>query len=61
MSVNAALAKPGCGCGGSGGGNSGCGCCSGVASANLAATAFIRPRFFAVRRQHGHGPAWLRA
>ena len=47
MSVNAALAKPGCGCGGSGGGNSGCGCGGGVASANLAATAFVRPRFFA--------------
>ena len=47
MSVNATLAKPGCGCGGSGGGNSGCGCGSGVASANLAATAFVRPRFFA--------------
>ena len=47
MSVNAALARPGCGCGGSGGSGCGCGCGSGVASANLAATAFVRPRFFA--------------
>ena len=47
MSVNAALAKPGCGCGGSGGCGCGCGCGSGAASANLAATAFVRPRFFA--------------
>jgi hypothetical protein len=55
MSVGASLAKPGCGCGGSGGcsggGGAGCGCggaCgSGAAPANLAATAFVRPRFFA--------------
>jgi hypothetical protein len=39
MSVNAALAKPGCGCGGA--------CGSGPAPANLTATAFVRPRFFA--------------
>jgi hypothetical protein len=54
MSVNAAPARPGCGCGGSGGsdpGGSGCGCggaCgSGTLPANLTATAFVRPRFFA--------------
>ena len=54
MSVNAAPARPGCGCGGSGGcggGGGGCGCgggCgSGTVPANLTATAFVRPRFFA--------------
>ena len=45
MSVNAALAKPGCGCGGNGG--CGCGGSGGTATANLAATAFVRPTFFA--------------
>lgn len=54
MSVSTAVARPGCGCGGSGGcggGGTGCGCggaCgSGTVPANLAATAFVRPRFFA--------------
>jgi hypothetical protein len=54
MSLSTAPARPGCGCGGSGGctgGGVGCGCggtCgSGMATANLAATAFARPRFFA--------------
>ena len=54
MSVNAAPARPGCGCGGSGGcGGGGCGCgCGGgcgcgTVPANLTATAFVRPRFFA--------------
>ena len=53
MSANAALARPGCGCGGSGGGSGGAGCgcggaCgSGTVPANLTATAFVRPRFFA--------------
>ena len=50
MSVSTAVARPGCGCGGSGGG-AGCGCggaCgSGTVPANLAATAFVRPKFFA--------------
>jgi hypothetical protein len=43
MSVNAALARPGCGCGS--GGSGGCGC-GGTGTADLAATAFVRPRFF---------------
>jgi hypothetical protein len=54
MSVSTAVARPGCGCGGSSGcsdGGAGCGCggaCgSGTVPANLAATAFVRPRFFA--------------
>ncbi len=44
MSPSAALAKPGCGCGGCGGGDCGG---SGMVSADLSATAFARPRFFA--------------
>jgi hypothetical protein len=52
MSANTAVAKPGCGCGGSAsnGGGAGCGCgaCgTGTVAANLAATAFVRPKFFA--------------
>lgn len=49
MSVNTAVAKPGCGCGGSAGGGCGCGgaCGNGSVPANLTATAFVRPRFFA--------------
>ena len=50
MSVSTAVARPGCGCGGTGGcsgGGAGCGCGSGAVPANLAATAFARPRFFA--------------
>jgi hypothetical protein len=43
MSLNAGQARPGCGCGGSGG----CGCGSGAAAADLAATVYVRPRFFA--------------
>jgi hypothetical protein len=50
MSANTAVATSGCGCGGSGSG-AGCGCggaCgNGTVPANLAATAFVRPRFFA--------------
>ena len=47
MSLNAVQARPGCGCGGSGGcGSGGCGG-SGAAAAEPAATAFVRPRFFA--------------
>src|SRR5262245_36258589 len=38
MTLNALPATTGCGCGGSG---------SGAATADLAATAFVRPRFFA--------------
>jgi hypothetical protein len=50
MSANAKVAKPGCGCGGS---VTGCGCgCGGACgggpvAANLTATAFVRPKFFA--------------
>ena len=51
MSANTAVARPGCGCGGSGSGTGagcGCGACgSGTVPANLAATAFVRPKFFA--------------
>jgi hypothetical protein len=43
MSLNAGQARPGCGCGGSGG----CGCGSAAAAADLAATVYVRPRFFA--------------
>jgi hypothetical protein len=48
MSGNAAAAKPGCGCGGNVAG-CGCGgaCGGGPVPANLTATAFVRPRFFA--------------
>ena len=50
MSTNTAVARPGCGCGGSGSG-AGCGCSgacgSGTVPANLAATGFVRPKFFA--------------
>jgi hypothetical protein len=52
MSTNTAVAKPGCGCGGNGssGTGAGCGCAacgSGIVPANLPATAFVRPNFFA--------------
>src|SRR4051794_33790260 len=45
MSLSAAPARPDCGCAGRGGG---CGCDDcGSATADLAATAFVRPKFFA--------------
>lgn len=48
MSANPAVAGSGCGCGGSGSGT-GCGgaCGNSPVPANLAATAFVRPKFFA--------------